>query len=455
MTLQALARYALELRAQDIPTPALHTAKKAIMDLLAAAMAGQNCIAARAARTAAQHQFAAGPATCWFTRLGLKAAAAAYVNATLASAMDLDDGHRQAMGHPGASIIPAAMAMAEQTQADGMDLLVAIVVGYEVAIRIAAARDHSRLDTLSSGRWCGYGAAAAAGRLLNLPPRHLAQAMAVSGVLAPGLSAAGYSRSMGNSAKEGIGWATLTGMNALDLAAGGFTGPLDILDHPHYYDAKTILDGLGHEFAIEQIYFKPYSCCRWIHAAIDALIGMIDEHRIDPHNIHCIDAYLFGRALRLNNYPDPDCLEAAQYSVPFCLAAAALAGKTALLPMDAALLGRKDIINLATHINLIEDHALSARFPKQTPARVVVHAATGQYAKQVDHPLGDPANPMDWEAVAAKLRHLAGLRKSGFDPVAAIAAIEHLDKTGVQTLACLIGENAGAHDCRSRALNKN
>ena len=103
--------------------------------------------------------------------------------------------------------------------------------------------------------------------------RQTAEAMAVAGVLSPGLSAAGYSKVMGNHAKEGIPWATMTGLWAADLAAGGFTGPLDILDHPDYYDAAKILAGLGEGFAVDAIYFKPYACCRWIHSALDGLVS--------------------------------------------------------------------------------------------------------------------------------------------------------------------------------------
>jgi hypothetical protein len=77
------------------------------------------------------------------------------------------------------------------------------------------------------------GAAAAGGRLRRMNPDNLAQALAIAGVQAPGLSAAGYSQVMGNSTKEGIPWATLTGLSALWLADKGFTGPVDILDHPN------------------------------------------------------------------------------------------------------------------------------------------------------------------------------------------------------------------------------
>ena len=77
---------------------------------------------------------------------------------------------------------------------------------------------------------------------------------------------------MGNHVKEGIAWATATGMAAVDLAAAGFTGPLDLLDNDAYYDRACLTEGLGERWHMDEIYFKPYSCCRWAHAAIDALL---------------------------------------------------------------------------------------------------------------------------------------------------------------------------------------
>ena len=112
-TTQILARFACELTSDDVPPFALDMAKRALMDLLAAAIAGRETLSARAIATSAGTIFSKGASSLWFSDKALTAPGAAYVNSTLASVQDLDDGHRQAMGHPGASIIPAALAVAE------------------------------------------------------------------------------------------------------------------------------------------------------------------------------------------------------------------------------------------------------------------------------------------------------------------------------------------------------
>ncbi|MCD6187465.1 MAG: MmgE/PrpD family protein [Desulfuromusa sp.] len=439
-TTQILARFAGELTPDDVPPSALDMAKRALMDLLAAAIAGRETISAHAIATSAGTIFSKGAATLWFSDKALTSPGAAYVNSTLASVQDLDDGHRQAMGHPGASIIPAALAVAEETQASGMELLIAIIVGYEVAIRIAAARNLNSLETLASGKWCHFGAVAAAGRLRKISADKLAEAMSIAGVQAPGLAAARYSSVTGNSVKEGIAWATLTALCALEPAEQGFTGPLDILDNPDYYFPEKVVSGLGKTFAIEQIYFKPYSCCRWSHSAIDALLAILAEDNLTAKEITGIDVHLFERALSLDNFPAPDSLEGAQYSIPFCLAVAAIAGGKALLPMHKDLLSREGIVTLARKIRLFEDTDLTAQFPETVPARVVAHARNKTYTKLVKHPEGDPDNPMQWQALENKFRLLSQPYQNSFDVNKVIYAIKNMEGGTINALVEAIGK---------------
>jgi 2-methylcitrate dehydratase PrpD len=427
---ETLAEYISCLRPEDVTPGAKEMAKRCVLDLVGAAVAGFESCAAHAVRTALTRHFADGPSTVWFSHLLLDGAAAAMINSAAASALDLDDGHRAAGGHPGASIIPAAVAIAEEVGATAEELLAAIVTGYEVGIRVAAARDFAALDTLSTGRWCAYGAAAAGGFLRKMPPHKIAQALAIAGVQAPGLSASGYSSVMGNHVKEGIPWSTLTGLVALDLAADGFTGPTDILDHPSYYDREKIVADLGSDFAIERVYFKPYSCCRWSHSAVDALLGLLAEHDIDPKEIHKVDVYTFGRALRLNNSVNPDSLEGAQYSVPFALAVAALRGERALLPLRTQCLGEPDLIDFAKKITLHIDPDLDRSFPARTPARVLLRTTRGDYERLVVDALGDPANPLDRSKLEFKFRTLTSGAMSSQEQEAMITALTDLETGG-------------------------
>lgn len=430
---QILADFIFRFRPEDVSVEAREMAKRCLLDLLGASIAGFGSDSAKAICRMSQQLFAPGSCCVWFTEMHkLQAAAAALANSSAASALDLDDGHRVAGGHPGASIIPAALAVAQEVQASGLELLAAIIIGYEIGVRIAGARDFALLDTLSTGRWCAYGAAAAGAWLGRLPKEQVAEALAIAGVQAPGLSAAGYSSVMGNQVKEGIPWSTFTGLAALHLAANGFTGPLDILDHPSYYDSGKILQGLGEgAFAIETVYFKPYSCCRWIHSALDALLQLIAEYRIEAKEIDRVVVSTFSRALRLNNYSNPASVEGAQYSVPFCLAVAALRGEAALLPLDERCLGNPELISLAEKVELEVDSELDVDFPAHVPARVTIKTAGAEYQRLVKDPRGDPSNPLDDATLQTKFRQLTGQRLFDREQQNVIAIIEDLENCGL------------------------
>ncbi|MBI5591553.1 MAG: MmgE/PrpD family protein [Deltaproteobacteria bacterium] len=405
-TTEILAEFALAIGPEDISVSMKEAAKRCILDLLGAAWAGHGSESATALHRMVQKNFGPGKSAIWFTGIQMTASAAALANAASASALDLDDGHRGAAGHPGASIIPAVFAVAQEVGASDGEILTAIIVGYEIACRVGAARDFSRLPTLSTGRWCAYGAAAATARLRRLPAQVLAQALAIAGSQVPDLAASGYSRVMGNHVKEGIPWATLLGIVAVDLAQEGFTGPLDILDHPDYFNPDQIMAMPPGARAIENIYFKPYSSCRWSHAAIDALVSIIKENDLAAKDIGRVTVETFERALRLNNYSDPSTLESAQYSIPFCLGVAAVKGPATLLPLTDSSLHDADIVNFAGRVTLTRDAGLNDLFPRQTPARVKVETTAGTIEKTVTDPRGDPANPMTRAELEAKFRCL-------------------------------------------------
>ena len=440
-TTRILADYVGDIAQTELDTAVAGAAANALIDLIGCAAGGFDSAAARVTRQTVIQLYADGPAAIWFGSTHRRAEGAAMANSTAASALDLDDGHRLAGGHPGAAIVPTVLAVGPTAGACGRDLIAAIVAGYEVAVRVSAARDFKRLDTLSTGRWCAYGTVAAAGLLGQDDPATLAQAFAIAGVLSPGLSAAGYSTVMGNQVKEGIPWAVMTGLTALELARRGFTGPLDILDHGDYFDAAAITAGLGTGSALNSVYFKPYACCRWIHPALDAIINLVKGHNLAVEDIHMMDVFTFERTLRLNNYADPDTLEGAQYSLPFCLAVATVGGPEALMPLSPDWLHRPDIVALACRVKLHVDTELDARFPADTGARVCLKTSGGILEQTARHPLGDPANPMDRTQLVAKFKKLTAGVISPQDQVDLLAIIDQLVDLAdtAQIVNCLRG----------------
>jgi 2-methylcitrate dehydratase PrpD len=435
-TIEQVARRIGALRPEDIPASALDQAAWCMLDLLGAAAAGADQASACAARRFAQGFFTAGPAGVWFARTSLSPTGAAFCNAAAASALDLDDGHRAAAGHPGAALVPTALAVGQSLDSNGRDVLASLVIGYEVAVRAAAARHPGTLDTFSTGRWCGFGAAAVRCWLEGRRPDILAHAMAISGMHAPLQSASAYSR-CGHHTKEGIPWGTFTGLTAVDLAAHGFTGPLDLWDHPGYYRPQAITQGFGEDWAIFSTYFKAYACCRWLHAALDAWQDLVGEG-LCADDVEQVDVHTFQRAVDLNPLPDPATLEQAQFSLPFCLAALALKGLHALLPLSADLLGRPELEAFARNVSLLCDPAMESEFPVRAGARLVVRTPKRTYSKEVLHLRGDPGNPFSTDDLVAKFHRLAGMRADRTQAKAVMQAVLKLKNAGIGELAAAL-----------------
>jgi len=393
----------------SIPAEAEQSALKCVFDLLGAAIAGFGTPNAIAVRQIAGATWGAGPAPIWFAGGRLTPAGASFVNAACACALDLDDGHRAAAGHPGAAIIPAVFSMLDAS-VDAQRALIAIALGYEIGVRISAARDLKTIPTVNSGLWSGQAVAAAVGWMRRLSPRQIAHAIAIAGTTAPSQSATAYTRFRGNSVKEGIPWGAANGVLAVDLAQAGFTGPIDLLDDPTRFDPAVLLDRLGQGWQINNTYFKPYSCCRWLHAPVDALLALMAEHDIAAADIVGIETETFGRTLTLSNEIEPATLEGGQYSLPFCLGVAATRGALALLPMREGSLTDAAALQMAKRVTMTVRPEFDAMFPAAVPGAVRVTTASGVFDRTVLMPRGEPVNPMTWEDIDAKFLTIAAER---------------------------------------------
>ncbi|WP_374618772.1 MmgE/PrpD family protein [Devosia sp.] len=436
MLVHELASWAVAVR--EIDLPARRAVSRVITDAIAAAVAGMSVGGSRAAAAAAADVWGDGDVPIWFAGAKASLPGAVFANATAASILDLDDGHRAAAGHPGAAIVPAVLGAAHAMGASDEQALVAVAIGYEIGIRIAAARDLRAVDTLITARWCGQGVAAAIGWLKGRPSDEIAEAIAIAGAVAPHMLVAEYTQ-VGNHTKEAIPFGAVNGVAAARLAEAGFKGPTDILDNPAYFDADRLRrGGADGRLLVETAYFKPYSCCRWAHAPIDAMLELVDE-KLDWRAIDKIEVHTFARTLTLNNQPHPQTIQAAQYSVPFCVAASAVGGIAALQPMTEDLLGNAEVHALAERVTLIVDPDLDAAFPAAVPGRLVVSTGAQQYVRDVSAPKGEATNPMSWAELTGKLRTVGRARLEPSQLEALLEAVEQLQEEGklARLYACL------------------
>lgn len=379
-------------------TPAGEAAAgEAIVDLITAAAAAPRRDLAAALREA----HGPGPSAVWFAGETAAPAAAGFANALAGAALDLDDGHRRSRGHPGAAVVPAVLAMADLRKAAGKapadaEILRAIVVGYEVGLRIASARGfYAR-----TGFWAGFAAAAGAGTLAGLGTDQLAHALAIAGETGPHMATTtappAWPQPMGSDVKEGIPWGVATGIAAVPLARAGLTGPLDLVDYPPFFDAGAILAGRAGP-AILETYTKFCAACRHVHAPVEALLGLMAAHGIAASEIETIEVAAYSGALRIPNRPEPRTLVEAQYSIPYCLGLVAHRGADALLPMTEAALHDPAAEGLARRVRITLDDACEARFPAETSVRITLHTRGGALESPITTPRGEAAARPSWD----------------------------------------------------------
>jgi 2-methylcitrate dehydratase PrpD len=308
-TTQRLVRHLLSYRQASLPQDALTVAKQCVLDWFAVTLAAYDeplaCILRDQAGKAG-----AGTATIVGTSSRCAPAEAALVNGATSHALDYDDGHHLVGGHPTVAIFPAALAIAETLGSSGRDLLRALIVGMEAeaAIGSLALPEHYDRGFHATGTLGAFGAAAAAGFLLDLDETQMAMALGLAGTQAAGLKAM-----FGTMAKPfHAGKASSNGVLAACLAKRGFTAHADILDAPQGFldtqgrshpsrDIRLLPPG---EVILDTL-FKFHAACFLTHSTIEAVSYLRDTYRFAPGDIASIDLHVHPGHLAACNIPSP------------------------------------------------------------------------------------------------------------------------------------------------------
>ena len=228
-----LAEYAAELRYRDLPAEVVRRAKECIADTVAAIICGSALPWSRIVIRYAERTGPGGKSRILgSTGAGVQANAAALANGALAHAFELDSLTRPGAGaHPGATVLPPALAVAQEHGSDGQALITAFVAGNEVMIRIGRATGHTNeaRGFHAPGTTGPFGGAVAASRLLGLDARAMTNALGIAGSLCGGLLE--FARGDGGMVKRlHLGRASEAGVLAASLAADGFAGPRTVLE---------------------------------------------------------------------------------------------------------------------------------------------------------------------------------------------------------------------------------
>jgi 2-methylcitrate dehydratase PrpD len=356
------------------------------------------------------------------------AAAAAAYHGALGSALEMDDVHRSAILHPGPVVLPAALAAASASTT-GAQLLAAVVVGYEVTIRVGRALGPSHYQLWHSTATAGvFGATAACAVVLGLNDAQFANALGLAGTRSGGLWQVRHETSLGKAWH--MAGAAREGLAVAQLAACGLTGPLGVLDGPSGWFAATAPQADAALIAepratpwIDDVSVKPWPACRHAHPAMDALQEALANFPFDVAEVERIDVFSYADALRFCDCVAPSNSAQARFSIQHTLAAWLTWGDPQLAHYEDAALVHPALAALRQRVHLHEDAAISARFPQHYGARVQVSLRDGRQVQADLHDCyGDPARPLTQEALHGKATML--MRSAAWRDARISAAIQ-------------------------------
>jgi 2-methylcitrate dehydratase PrpD len=428
-----LAAFVRDAPAGGVSARGLDVVRQAVLDLCGVTIAAGDEPASRIAVDYARSQAADGPAAVLGGGVRLAPTLAALVNGTAGHALDFDDIGLGA-GHVSVAIVPAVLAVAELTGADGAAFVDALVVGYEVAHRLTTMYPDTRLGPYAAGYhkpsvYSVFGAAAGAARLLDLTATETAHALGIAASQSGGLRA-----NFGTMTKPlHAGVANRTGVEAALLARSGFTASTEVLEQRFGWhdvictgegDLNAVLDGLGDGYAIDEgLVFKLYPCCGANHYAIDGTIALMRDEGLREIDVDHVEVWIEQRNLNeVLVYPWPRTPLEGKFSLAYNVAAALADGEVTVDTFTAPALAR-----LAAVRDNVRVHA-TTELP-QNGARIAITTADGRTLEREQLVLrGSLADPMSFDELEGKFRaNVAGrIRPEAIDEV--VAAIGCLEK---------------------------
>ena len=371
-------------------------------------------------------------------------AMAAFANGTAAHAFELDDVHEEAVSHPGAVVVPAALAVAEDIDAPGLDFLEAVVVGYEAMGRAGLAVgpiSHMLAGFHPTSMSGVFGAAAAAAHLRGLDADRLNHAFGIAASLASGTME--FASSGGMAKRIHAGRAAEGGIMAASLAADGFEGARDGLagrygfcriftDDPRL---DLLVEGLGERWMIDEITVKPYASCSDVHPMVQATSELVAEHGIRATEVERIVVHTTTKVSELNDIDGTASVMAAQYSAQFNVAAAVLADTSDPATFSPGRISDPALAALQARVKLVPDPAFDATYAWKQGARVEITTPDGRVLERTVHgQRGSMHDPLTDTEIERKFHTLASGR---LDP-AIPAMVRSLADRSVRELTSLL-----------------
>ena len=415
-----MAHFARSLRFEAIPDPAVSAAKRFLLDSVGCALGALKLPDVQAAYRYVQQLGGTKQASIIGYGGQTNVPNAALMNSLLIRAMDYNDIYwKEDPSHP-SDVIPAALAPGEYRRVDGKELIVGIVIAYELVMRLcAAAHPGIREFGWHHASLTQFVSPLVAGRMLGLCENEMVAAVGISGSshFTLGAVVAGHLTNMKNAADP---LATEAGVRAAMLAAMGYTGPMEVFEGKEglfrvlsgtTWDQEALFDGLGEKFLITKCSLKAFPTEVLTHQPITATLELMQENRINPSKVKEVLVETTTRGVDILSDPSkhhPTTKETADQSLPYCIAVAIAKGEVLPSDFEEKALRHPLVLELLPKIKVVANPEIDALFPKVKRAIVTITSDDGQiHRNQEDFAKGEPERPLSDEELVGKFRENA------------------------------------------------
>jgi 2-methylcitrate dehydratase PrpD len=430
--IEELAAFVAATTWDDVPASVQQHTKLVLLDTLGVILAGADRPEVRRLR----EQLGTGGGATVYAR-GFPShdpRIAALLNGIAGRSIELCEGLRFVSGQAAMQVLPGVLAVGEQAQCTGRDVLTALLLGYDVAARLAGGFTPRPLAH-QNGQVPLLAAAAAGARLRGLDARGISRAMRTAATL---LLTPSYTNAVAGATALNVagGMSGFAAALAPELALAGFEAQDDAVEQAlgelagDGFTAEGVLDGLGSTWHITRNYFRLYACCNPIHPALDCLQQALAELQPRPDEIARIDFATYRFASVMRN-PDPPNFFASKYSLPHAAATMAVRGHAGHAALDDAAVHDPAIVALRHRVTVVEDPVMSAVVPRLRPARVTVVLTDGRSTThECDSHRGDFNLPFAETELRDKFRELAGSVLTADGAKKVEQAVDHCDTWG-------------------------
>ena len=369
-------------------------------------------------------------------RLNLLGASIAYSHA--ANSFDIDDGYNMVKGHPGASFIGGVLAAALEKNCSYKEYLTTLLICYETAIRWGLAEQDYYGFLHSTGAYGSFGTAAGIGRLHQLDQKKLNNALSIADYHAP-MTPVMRAVEYPSMNKDGVPFGSLIGTMAVIETEEGETGRTHLLELPQY---RFYIDSLSKKYYIQDLYFKPYTCCRWAHQPITACISLMRKNRLKHTEIKKVIVHTFRSAAQLSQEIPSDTDE-AQYNIAFPVAAAIVKGDVGYDQINDTAIHDPIVLNMMRNLSFVVDPAMEREFPEKRMAWVEIQTKDNNiYTSSVYEAPGehtDPSLNLSW--FFSKFERITSPALSGDDQKKILSMFSKCSELTMQELLVIVNNS--------------